>query len=74
MNGRAKIRNMHTTAMASIPAKSPAKADIFAEPLEPSYLGISALLVATGEDKIIGADEVEIFIESTAYPDHTPVI
>ena len=60
MDGRAKIRNIDPTAMAAIPARSPARADIFAA-ARSSCAGISALLVASQEDKIVGADEVWIF-------------
>ena len=65
MNGRANIRNMHPTAMAAIPAKSPDRADILPA-ARSSCAGISALLIASQEDKIVGADEVGVFSKGSA--------
>ena len=74
MNGRANIRNMHTTAMAAIQPRSSDNANIFPALSKKSCSGISALLIASQEDKIVGADEVGVFSKDSAYPDHTPVI
>ena len=74
MEGRAKMRNIDPTAMAAIPAKSPARADILPAAARSSCAGISALSVAFGADKIVGADGVGVFSKGSAYPDHTPVI
>jgi hypothetical protein len=56
MDGRAKMRNIDPAAMAAIPAKSPARADIFPAAARSSCAGISALSDAFGADKIVGAD------------------
>ena len=75
MDGRAKIRNMHTYGYGRNSGQEPGQSGYLSGACKDHHAaGISALLVASEEDKIVGADEVGVFSKDSAYPDHTPVM